>query len=152
MSDFNKKLAFIFENKDIYKGRISEFVNINVERCFNDDSKEIKVPVIITDHKKNFPVFAIRENNIIKIDGAYIYSADIDKENNSLNLRVEFPNIREDLYSFPFLCYDPESDMFVFDMCKNLFLSYEDAKNKMKSILEEKQKEVSDMIEKINAA
>lgn len=151
--DVNKKIEFIFKNKNAYKGNLDKFIDLKINYVSNDDEKVIKVPSFFKNVSvdDNFTIYAVRNGSIIPIEGAYIYGAKVNKEKTALDISMEIPDIYNNIYNFQFLSYDEQNDKFIFTMTHNIYGTLEEAKSELESKINQMKIDIEKMEQNIAA-
>lgn len=149
----NKKVEFIFKNRNSYKGNLKNFIDLKINYVSNDDHKMIKVPSFLNkvNIENDFQIYAVRNGKVLPIEGAYIFGAKINHKNNTLSIRMEIPDIYPNVYNFPFVTYNEKEDKFFFDMTNELYGTYEEAKVEIKNKINQMKSDIEKMEENIAA-
>lgn len=149
----NKKIEFIFKNRNNYKGKLNSFVKLVFNYAADSDEQIVKVPSFLySDNvKNNFSIYAVRDDKIIEIEGAYVYGAKLNRENNTLSLRIEIPDIYPNVYNFPFCSYDEKNEKFSFTMTDKLYGTKEEAKSELKNKIKLMRKSIKEISSSIAA-
>ena len=152
-TDMNKKIAFIMRKKDSFKGKLSDFISVKWDLVSENENRLVKVPSLMgqLNEKGDMTVYAVRKDQIVKIDGAYIYGAKINYKNDTLSLNMEIPDIFPSVYNFPSLIYDENKGEFIFSVTEELFGNIEDAKDFLRNKIERMNESIKAISEQIAA-
>lgn len=138
--DRQEKIEFIIKNKDIYKGNLNEFININVIPIVKNEETLLKVPAFLKENPLgNYSVYHIKKDKIKELDHSFIHSVKVNMESNSIYLSIATNSER-----IEYLNLNVSENRFMF-FDNNTFGTRDDAINELRKRIEIMEKSIEEM-------